>query len=237
VPAASPQLGEGHGLAEGGGALGVGYAVVSGQDRRSGDHYVNELVLGNNGGPGGPHCDGWITYAMPDCAKTIYIDSIEVLERKYPLRFDCLRLLADTGGAGRFRGAPASELTYGPTTAEMQVFYFADFADNPPAGVLGGGPGAAALIERVEADGTRTALAPIGDTLLAPGELVRGLEAGGGGYGDPRTRAPERVHADVLEGWVSEQAARDVYGVAFTGARADESLSVDAAATAALRGG
>ncbi len=44
---------------------------------------------------------------MPDCAKTIYIDSVEVLEQKYPLRFRSLRLLADSGGAGRHRGGPA----------------------------------------------------------------------------------------------------------------------------------
>ena len=37
---------------------------------------------------------------MPDCAKTIYIDSIEVLEQKYPIRFRSLRLMTDSGGAG-----------------------------------------------------------------------------------------------------------------------------------------
>jgi N-methylhydantoinase B len=235
IQVAFTQIGEGHGLAEGAGAVGVGYAVVSGEDRRSGGDFVNELVLGNNGGPGGPACDGWITYAMPDCAKTIYIDSIEVLERKYPLRFQCLRLLPDSGGAGRFRGAPASELIYGPTSADMQVFYFADFAEHAPAGVLGGAAGAAALAERVESDGSRTPLAPIGDTLLAPGEYIRGLEAGGGGYGDPRTRDVERVLHDVVEGWVTLEAAREVYGVAFTGSPNDETLAVDVGATAALR--
>ncbi|HXM87757.1 MAG TPA: hydantoinase B/oxoprolinase family protein, partial [Solirubrobacteraceae bacterium] len=102
------QLGDGHGLAEGAGAMGVGYAVFSGTHPTAGDAgetgggepYVSELVIGNNGGPGSPLCDGWITYAMPDCSKTIYIDSVEMLERTYPLQFRSLRLLADSGGAG-----------------------------------------------------------------------------------------------------------------------------------------
>jgi N-methylhydantoinase B len=235
MQSAFTQLGDGHGLAEGAGALGVGYGVISGVDARSGADYVNEIVLGNNGGPAGPRCDGWITYAMPDCAKTIYMDSIEILEQKYPVRFKHLRLLADSGGAGRFRGGPASEMVYGPTNGDMQVFYAADFAVNPPEGVRGGAAGSLAGAARLEADGTRTPLAAMGDTTLAPGEWIVGLEGGGGGYGDPRTRAPEAVAHDVLEGWISPAAARDVYGVAVTVDAAASTATVDAAATAALR--
>ena len=96
---------------------------------------------------------------------------------------------------------------------EMQVFYFADFADYPPLGALGGGPGGAALLRKLELDGSETALDPIGDVTLEPGEFVRGLEAGGGGYGDPLTRALDAVARDVRDGWVSVEAARDHYGV------------------------
>ena len=45
-----------------------------------------------------------------------------------------------------------------------------------------------------------------GDTLLL--EL-----GGGGGWGDPLTREPERVLDDVRNGYVSPEAAREVYGV------------------------
>jgi N-methylhydantoinase B len=54
--------------------------------------------------------------------------------------------------------------------------------------------------------------------------------AGGGGWGDPRERAPELVRQDVVRGYVSRDAARDDYGVAFK-----EDFSVDADATAKLR--
>jgi N-methylhydantoinase B len=192
-------------------------------------------VLGNNGGPGTPVCDGWITYAMPDCAKTIYIDSIEVLEQKYPVQFRSLRLLADSGGTGEFRGAPGSEVVFGPSRGSMQVFYFADFGHFPPAGVLGGGCGSLASVQKLHADGQITDEPTIGDVELGPGEFVRGIESGGGGYGDPLERDLEAVLNDVREGWVSERAARDEYGVVLRGSIQAGDLGLDRAATASRR--
>jgi N-methylhydantoinase B len=235
IQAAFAQLGPGYGLAEGAGACGAGFAVFSGVDPRSGDPYVNELVIGNNGGPGTPACDGWITYAMPDCAKTIYIDSIEVLEQKYPIRFKTLRLMTDSGGAGQFRGAPASELVFGPARGTMQVFYFADFGTEPPAGVLGGAPGSLASIQKLDRDGGAVARPVIGDVELSAGEWVRGLEAGGGGYGDPLQRDPEAVRLDVLDRWVSQRSASEDYGVVLRAAGGGAEPRVDVDATRALR--
>jgi N-methylhydantoinase B len=235
IQAGFARLGPGYGLAEGAGACGAGFAVFSGVDPRTGSPYVNQLVIGNNGGPGTPECDGWITYAMPDCAKTIYIDSIEVLEQKYPIHFRALRLLTDSGGAGRHRGAPGSEIVFGPARGTMQAFYFADFGHNPPAGVLGGADGSLATVERISADGTSVPKPVIGDVSLVAGEWVRGLESGGGGYGDPLERDPEAVRRDVLDRWVSERSAREDYGVVLTGNFDECRLAVDAAATDDLR--
>ena len=64
---------------------------------------------------------------------------------------------------------------------------------------------------------------------MDPGaEIVIGLP-GGGGYGDPLEREPERVEADVAGGYVSPEAARRDYGVVL-----DAGGTVDAAATVAL---
>jgi N-methylhydantoinase B/oxoprolinase/acetone carboxylase alpha subunit len=229
-------IAEGYGLAEGAGACGVGYAVVSGNDfRREGAPFVNEVIMGNNGGPATPWCDGWITFSMPDGAFVTFVDSIEVTEQKYPVHFRASRLLTDSGGPGRFRGGPAGELIFGPKRDPIAAYYFADFAVNPAHGVWGGQAGSLARVVKVEVDGTETPREPIGDTFLHRGEWIKGWEAGGGGYGDPLDREPERVRVDVVERWVSREAARDVYGVVLSGE--DEEMTVDADATKSLRSG
>jgi N-methylhydantoinase B len=53
---------------------------------------------------------------------------------------------------------------------------------------------------------------------------------GGGGWGEPLERDPERVRWDVLEEFVSKEAARDLYGVVLK-----DDLSIDEVATRALR--
>ena len=54
--------------------------------------------------------------------------------------------------------------------------------------------------------------------------------AGSGGYGDPLEREPERVRQDVIDGYVTALAARELYGVVLTDGRA-----VDQSATRARR--
>jgi len=229
-------LGDGHGLAEGAASMGAGFGVVSGRDRRlGGAPYVNQMVIGNNGGPASSHCDGWVTYCMPDAAASVMVDSVEIIEQKYPLVIRSLRLVPDSGGAGRHRGGPAGEITYGPLHDPMTVAYFAEMHEDPPKGTHGGLPGSASAVCKIGPDGREEPLPPIGLVDLQPGECIRGFEAGGGGYGDPLQRDPERVRHDVLEGWVSLQQARDVYGVALKGSPEDGTLSVDAAGTAARR--
>jgi len=71
-----------------------------------------------------------------------------------------------------------------------------------------------------------------------PGAISRYITNGGGGWGEPKTRPVERVLADVRNGYVSLEQAREVYGVAIAGdPESDpEGLVVDPTATARLRG-
>ena len=70
------------------------------------------------------------------------------------------------------------------------------------------------------------------------GAATRYITNGGGGWGDPTTREPERVLADVRNEYVSIEAAKNIYQVAIVGDPAldPEGLAVDFAATAKLRG-
>ena len=227
-------VGDGHGLAEGAASLSAGYAVIASADT-AGEPYINQLIVGSNGGPGTPRVDGWVTYGAPGGGGLIYRDSVEVDEHKFPMLYSEIRLLPDSGGAGRFRGAPASVVEYGPTDAPMLAAYQIDGHATPARGARGGLAGSTGAAYRIDAEGRAERTPNVTQIELAPGERVRGEHGGGGGYGDPRERDPERVRADVLEGYVSVAGARRDYGVVFGGTPEDESLAVDPAATAELR--
>jgi N-methylhydantoinase B len=234
--AAFAQLGEGYGLAEGGVGMGPAYGVISGRDfRRQGAPYVNQVFIGANGGPAAPHNDGWINYGLPVVAGLMYRDSIEIDEQKYPIIYRDVRLLTDTGGAGRFRGAPGARVVYGPRRDPMMVVYPLDGHHYPPKGVLGGQSGQASYAAKLDREGEERSLPAVSAEQIQPGEYVVGVDTGGGGYGSPLDRDAEMVRADVLEGFVSLEKARQVYGVVFTGNAEDESLAVDRAATAKWR--
>jgi N-methylhydantoinase B len=233
VGAAFAQLGEPYGVAEGAVGVGVGYAVLSGQDRRTGEPFVNQLCVTANGGPGSANADGWVTYGVPCVSGLMYRDSVEIDEIKMPIRYRHLRLVADTGGAGRHRGGPSFELAYTPKADPITVIYPCDGQVNPSKGVVGGGDGRTAEAWLEAADGTRTRLPNTAMVVLQPGETIHGFDASGGGYGSPLERDPRLVLEDVLDGWESAEHATRTYGVEFT--RTDAGLAVDAEATAKLR--
>jgi N-methylhydantoinase B/oxoprolinase/acetone carboxylase alpha subunit len=235
--AAFAQIGDGFGLAEGGLGMGPPYAVISGNDfRKGGAPYVNQLIIGSNGGPGTPSTDGWVTYGLPVVAGLMYRDSVEIDEQKYPIHFKSMRLMTDAGGPGKFRGSPGARVVYGPKRDPMTVIFPLDGHHHPPKGVRGGHPGAAAYAAKIDREGAERRVPCVSAERLLPGEFIVGADTGGGGYGDPLERDPERVCFDVLEKWVSIEQARDFYGVVFSGHVDDESLAVDVAGTAKLRG-
>jgi len=236
VQSAFAQLGDGYGLAEGGTGMGASISVISGTDaRREQGAYVNQIILGSNGGPASPVSDGWLTYGVPVVAGLMYRDSVEINELKYPMLVRSLRVQTSAGGAGRQRGAPGLATEYGPRFEPMTVVFAADGQQSPARGVCGGADGAVGRNWHVASDGTETKLGNVGQVQVAPGEFLRGFDAGGGGYGDPLEREPERVLHDVLEGWETRERALEVYGVALAGRIEDETLAVDEAATRARR--
>jgi N-methylhydantoinase B len=230
------RFGDGFGLAQGGNAMGAPMGVISGHDfRHGGEPYINQIFVGKNGGPGGPLADGWVTYVLPNAGGVTYRDSIELDELKHPIHIHLQRLAIDTGGAGRFRGAPSAEVVYGTKGGKMTVVIPSDGHEIAPQGVLGGHAGAAARTYKIDRDGTRHRQPNVCTVELEPGETIHGIDCGGGGYGDPLTRDVARVLEDVVEGWVSADAARNVYGVVLVADASEDGLAVDSRATAVLR--
>ncbi len=77
----------------------------------------------------------------------------------------------------------------------------------------GAGGGLGAFVLDFGGAGERRVESRVGDVELTRGQVASIQTAGAGGYGDPRERPTELVLADVLEGKVSPEAARDLYGV------------------------
>ena len=113
----------------------------------------------------------------------------------------------------------------------MMVVISCDGQVNPPQGVRGGHAGPPAATYKINRDGSREKLPGVVECRLEPGEWVQGFDAGGGGYGDPLARDPERVRRDVAERWETLERAREVYGVVLHGDADTDSLRVDREAT------
>ena len=105
----------------------------------------------------------------------------------------------------------------------------------PARGVCGGQPAPPAATYKITADGAQEKLPGVVECVLQPGEWIRRVDAGGGGYGDPLQRDPQRVLHDVIDAWETLERARDAYGVIFSGSLEDDSLAVDQAATEKYR--
>lgn len=231
VQRAMADLGDGIGMAECGLGIPATAAFISGVDRRrSSATYVNMLTLGQTCGAGTPWSDGWLTIAHVGNGGQVMRDSTEIDELMYPIRIWVDRVVGDSEGAGRRRGAPSGEVEWGPVDTAMEGMWSSDGNTFPALGARGGGAGARARQFKRNRDGSLTPLDAFGGVRLEPGESVVAFSCGGGGYGSPFEREAERVAHDVAERLVSPHRAATVYGVVV-----DAAGTLDPAATEVLR--
>jgi N-methylhydantoinase B len=169
------------------------------------------IIADTEGGGWGakPFADGENAMLFGD----IRIIPVEVLEHKYPVVLEQFALRQDSGGPGTFRGGLGVVKDY-RCTDELELLTGYDRHDCPPWGLFGGKAGAANTIVVTRADGTTDEFRKVTEYRLRPGDVVSFRTAGGGGYGDPRERDPQRVADDVLDGYVSAAAAEVEYGFA-----------------------
>jgi N-methylhydantoinase B len=235
VQRAIAQIAPGFGMAETGPLQPPGAGVISGSvPGEPNSQYVNQVHLAVTGGAGCALSDGFLTIIHSGNAGMCRIDSVEVDELHYPMLIHARHLVKDTEGAGAFRGAPSAYVEFGPIKGVMDVHYMADGSIDPALGTAGGGSGGRSQAFKRERDGSLATLPACHSERLATGERIVSISAGGGGYGDPFTRAPEAVLNDVREGLIGEERAADIYGIALTKDGAGLT-SIDQARTHELR--
>jgi N-methylhydantoinase B len=218
--------------------MSLALGMISGRDQRKegpyyGELYINELFVGNNGGPATRDVDGWLTYGGATDSGLLYRDSIEVLEQKYPVRIEWVRLVPDSGGAGRRRGALTVSAGFRSVDGPITVAWFT--GGRSSRGVKGGLPGAPAE-STISTGGQTTILPGFGQMTVGPETLLASTGSAGGGSGSPLQREPELVLRDVYERMVSLEAGRETYGVVLVGDLDLRTLRIDDNATRDLRG-
>jgi N-methylhydantoinase B len=145
---------------------------------------------------------------------------VEETELNYPVRIDRLSLVEDSEGAGRRRGGLGLRKDY-RFDLHTTFTILADRDRSGPHGVYGGHAGRIAEYVHIR-DGVETRLSSKTTLDLVPGDVISVRTCGGGGYGPPEEREPERVLRDVLEGKVDPDRAREIYRVAIADRRIDE---------------
>jgi N-methylhydantoinase B len=205
-----------------------GTVVFFGVDPKTNRRFVIQSIEGGGWG-GRPYEDGE-SGTVSVCQGDVRNGPIESIELKCPVLIEKRELRTDSAGAGKFRGGFGLDVLVRNLVEGRWNFDNTRRTQCPPWG-LHGGKDAEYSDYLVKLPGQNDFETAFGTRRMVPQHtevIVR--TGGGGGWGDPLDRDPEKVRADVFEDLVSVDAARDEYGVVL-----DTKRSVDAAATQALR--
>lgn len=177
--------------------------------------------------------DGW--GAMNVSFGNLIRATAEINESIFPVRHLSRDYATDTGGPGRWRGCPGS-LYVKEVCAPAQLYTYVVGRKYPVPGIAGGKAGAPnRLVVRAGGPHAFEVETTAFYVEHQPGERYEYRYGGGGGWGDPLERDPEKVLEDVLDEYVSVEAAERDYGVVLRGSLEELTLTIDWEATRALR--
>ena len=181
----------------------------------------------HSGGAGArPRQDGLSATPYPSGVRNV---PVEITEAITPLVVWQKEYRENSGGPGRQRGGLGQTMVVANREdGPFGIFATFERVHFPPRGRDGGGEGAKGRLSLTSGDVLRNK----GFQPIPKGERLIVEMPGGGGYGDPKTRDPETVVADVRAGFIDRAAAESEYGVVV-----GEGFDVDQARTDLLRGG
>lgn len=212
--------------------------VASAADPETGEvHVVTDLPAGGWGGT--PYNDGMHVTMDPlgNCQNL----PAETAELSFPVRYLSYEMVTDSAGAGEHRGGCGVRLEVQFLGRGQMISMECSRTREGSPGVNGGGYSARQRQLRRAVDGSLSTIGGLdddgtwlpqmlGNIPFMPGESFVFESTGGGGWGVPSKRVPERVAEDVRNQFVSRASAADDYGVVLT-----DELEVDAEATAKAR--
>ncbi|MGE0766345.1 MAG: hydantoinase B/oxoprolinase family protein [Hyphomicrobiaceae bacterium] len=156
----------------------------------------------------------------------------EFLDSVFPIRVLAYAINRDTGGPGRWRGGCGLVREVEVLADEAMISMRIDSVENPPWGVAGGMAARSGRCIVNPGGPDERVLKPLSDgNIVRRGDRIRIETGGGGGFGHPYDREPERVREDVACGFVSRESAERDYGVVMT----PDQRGVDEEATARRR--
>lgn len=207
---------------------GQGLYMLNGVDPVSGRRYTMlDTTLGGWGAQ--PERDGFSPLKTTTHGDTRNIP-IEVEETFFPIRVERWEWRPDSGGAGRYRGGLGLAKTY-RVLEDCSLIAAFERTKCPPWGLFGGEAAQTGCVVVRNPGEPPKEYKKVTSLPLKRGATVDFLSGGGGGRGESRERPVDEVVADVRDGYVTPEGARERYGVAVDPA----SLRPDREATERLR--
>ncbi|MGB2763053.1 MAG: hydantoinase B/oxoprolinase family protein [Candidatus Aminicenantaceae bacterium] len=187
--------------------------ILAGTKELSGSDFIYVEALG--GGMGASSTKDGMDGVQVHITNTSNLP-IEAMEMEYPLRILKYELVPDSGGAGQFRGG----LAICKEIQALAPILFSAHSDRhlvSPWGLMGGQDGKRGrfVLNSVQPVSKRIK-SKVSGVLIRKGDILRVQTAGGGGFGSPLKREPERVQKDFVQKKISRRHAREIYGVVFS---------------------
>ena len=143
---------------------------------------------------------------------------IELWEARYPVQIDKWELAADSAGSGRHRGGLGVDFDI-RMLRDCYITATFERTKNPGWGLEGGKPGRKNALWVEFPDGSKTEFAKATRVPIPAGSVMAFRTGGGGGWGKPVDRDPEKIHEDITNGYMTEERCREEYPHVFAEAQ------------------